>query len=103
MGGTVGIGICGSFVTSKISRITDALFNSGLSDAVPEPLLSRIKENIENLFVPEVQRLLSDKVQTFLQQAIVDGVSILFWIVLFTSLLSLCLCWWLPAGKRTKP
>jgi EmrB/QacA subfamily drug resistance transporter len=103
MGGTIGIGICGSFVTSKISRAAEALFHSGLSDAIPAPLLSRIKENIENLFMPEVQALLSDKTQTFLRQVIVDGISILFWIVLFASLLCLCLCWLLPAGKRTKP
>jgi hypothetical protein len=103
MGGTVGIGICGSFVTSKISMAADALFHSGLSETIPAPFLARIKENIENLFVPEVQALLPDNVQTFLQQAIVDGVSILFWIVLFTSLSGLYLCWLLPAGKPTKP
>jgi EmrB/QacA subfamily drug resistance transporter len=103
MGGTVGIGICGGFVTSKISRAADALFHSGLSDAIPAALLSRIKENIENLFLPEVQAQLSDKVQAPLQEAIVNGVSILFWIVLIISLLGLGLCWLLPAGKSTKP
>jgi EmrB/QacA subfamily drug resistance transporter len=103
MGGTVGIGICGSFVTLKISRAADSLFHSVLTDAIPAALVSRIKENIENLFVPEVQALLPDKVQTFIRHAIVDGVSILFWIALFASLLCLCVCWMLPAGKRTKP
>jgi EmrB/QacA subfamily drug resistance transporter len=103
MGGTVGVGICGGFVTSKISRAADALLHAGLSDTIPATLLSRIKDNIETLFEPEVQALLSAKVLTFLKQAIVEGVSVLFWIALFASLLCLCLCWLLPAGKPTRP
>ncbi len=103
MGGTVGIGICGSFVISKIAQATGAIFHSGLAETIPQPLLSSIKANIENLFLPEVQTLLPDEVQTILQEAIVNGVSMVFWIALATSLLCLGFCSLLDGGKYTKP
>ena len=103
LGGTVGIGICGSFVTAKISQAAHTLINSGLTDAVSPTLLADIKANIENLFLPEVQALLSDNARTILQEAIVDGVSVLFWIVLIAALIGFCACLLLPAGQPTKP
>jgi MFS family permease len=102
LGGTVGIGICGSFVISNIAQATDAMFHSGLAETIPQALLSSLKTNIENLLLPEVQALLSDEVQTILQEAIVSGVSIVFWIVLVVSLLCLGFCWLLPGGKGTR-
>ena len=103
LGGTVGIGICGSFVTSKISQAADTIVHSGLSDTVPSALLSSIKTNIENLFLPEVQTLLPDGVKTILQEAIVKGVSTMFWIVLAASMLCLYFCLLLPAAKSPNP
>jgi EmrB/QacA subfamily drug resistance transporter len=102
MGGTVGIGICGGFVISKIALATDAIFYSGQVETIPQPLLSAIKTNIENLLLPEIQTLLSDEVQTILREAIVTGVSMVFWIVLAASLLCLGFCLRLPAGKGIK-
>lgn len=103
LGGTVGIGICGSFVTAKISQAAHTLINSDLTDAVSPTLLSDIKANIENLFLPEVQALLSDNARTILQEAIVQGVSVLFWIVLSAALIGLCACLLLPGSKSVKP
>jgi hypothetical protein len=54
------------------------------------------------MLLPEVQALLSDEVQTILQEAIVSGVSIVFWIVLVVSLFCLGFCWLLPGGKGTR-
>jgi EmrB/QacA subfamily drug resistance transporter len=102
MGGTVGIGICGGFVISKIAQAKDAMFHSGLAETIPQALLSTIKTNVENLLLPEIQALLSDEVQTILQEAIVSGVSVVFWIVLAVSLLCLGFCWLLPGGKGTR-
>jgi EmrB/QacA subfamily drug resistance transporter len=102
LGGTVGIGICGSFVTAKISQAGHTLVNSGLTDAIPPTLLSDIRANIENLFLPEVQALLSENARTILQEAIAKGVAVVFWIVLIASLICLCFCSLLPEGKPTK-
>ncbi len=102
-GGTVGIGICGSFVIAKVSQAAHALIDSGLSDANPPTLLSDIKANIENLFLPEVQAVLSENARTLLQEAIAKGVSVLFWIVFIASLICFCFCLLLPKGKSVKP
>jgi EmrB/QacA subfamily drug resistance transporter len=103
LGGTVGVGICGSFVTAKISQVAHTLVNSGLTDAIPPTLLSNIKANIENLFLPEVQALLSENARTIVQEAIAKGVAVVFWIVLIASLICLCFCSLLPKGKPAKP
>ena len=103
LGGTVGIGICGSFVIAKISQATNMMINSGLSDAIPLTLLSDIKANIENLLLPEVQALLSENARNILQEGIAKGVSVVFWIVFIASLICLCFCLLLPKGKATKP
>ena len=102
MGGTVGIGVCGSFVTAKISQAAHTLVHSGLTDAIPSALVSNIEANIENLFLPEVQALLSENPRAILQEAIAKGVSVVFWIVLIASLICLCFCSLLPGGKATK-
>ena len=102
MGGTVGIGICGSFVISKISQATDTMFHSGLVESIPPALQSTIKTNIENLLLPEIQARLSAEVQAVLQQAIVSGVSIVFWIVLAVSLLCMGFCILLPESKSAR-
>jgi EmrB/QacA subfamily drug resistance transporter len=103
LGGTVGVGICGSFVTAKISQAAHTLVNSGLTDAIPPALLSNIRANIENLFLPEVQALLSENTRTIVQEAIAKGVSVVFWIVLIAALICLCFCSLLPKGKPAKP
>jgi hypothetical protein len=102
LGGTVGVGICGSFVTAKISQAGHTLVNSGLTDAIPPTLLSDIKANIENLFLPEVQAVLSENAITILQEAIANGITVVFWIVLIASLICLCFCSLLPEGKPAK-
>ena len=66
-------------------------------------LLSTIKANIENLLLPETQALLSKEVQVVLQEAIVTGVALVFWIVWAVSLLCLGFCWRLPGDKNTRP
>jgi hypothetical protein len=103
MGGTVGIGICGGFVISKIAQATDAMLHSGLAQTIPPALFSTIKTNVENLLLPEVQALLSHEVQTILQKAIVSGVAVVFWIVLAASLLCFSFCLLLPGGKGSRP
>ena len=102
MGGTVGIGICGSFVISKIAGATDAMFHSGIAETIPPAVLSTIKTNIENLLLPEIQVLLSREVQVILQEAIVSGVAVVFWIVLVVSFLCLVFCCRLPGDKGTR-
>jgi hypothetical protein len=52
-------------------------------------LLSRIQQNVGNIFLPEIQTLLSTDVQHALQEAVGYGVMPVFWISLLAS--SVCL------------
>ena len=88
LGGTIGIGISGSFVSMKLSKIMDSLMGSGLNN-LPPSLNLQIKQSIENIFRPEVQALLAPDVQKTMQNAVAQGVSQVFWITLIASLLCL--------------
>lgn len=99
LGGTVGIGICGGFVTARISEVTDLLI-AGRSRGVSGPADLRI--SVENLFQPEVQARLPADVQQALQSAVADGVSLIFWTVLTVSLACVLCSMLLPSGDRIK-
>ncbi len=80
LGGTVGIGICGGVVTSRLEAVTGGL---------PPGLLSKLGQGTENLFRPEFLALVGGDVKVILQNAVVDGMSVVFWIVLAASFLCL--------------
>ncbi len=95
LGGTLGVGIAGSFVTATISTTMNSLINSA-SNKLSASVSNQITQNIENLLQPEVQALLSPDVQKAMQDAIAKGVSMVFWLTLFASGLCLFLSLILP-------
>jgi EmrB/QacA subfamily drug resistance transporter len=100
LGGTVGIGASGSLVTQSLSTNLQALTPDSLERALPPSISSNLTENIQHLFQPEVLTKLSLEVQQFLQQAIADGVEMVFWTSLAAASLSLLFSHLLPALKR---
>ena len=92
LGGTIGVGISGSFVTATLLKMMSSNLNS-----LPSPISAQFQHNIENLFRPEVQALLSPDVQKVMQDAVAQAVSMVFWITLFASLLCLFFSAILPA------
>ncbi len=96
LGGTIGVGLSGSFVTLTLANAMESLMNTGLSDLSPS-LNVEIKQSIENIFRPEVQALLAPDIQKTMQEAVARGVSMVFWIAFFASLLCLLLSALLPA------
>jgi EmrB/QacA subfamily drug resistance transporter len=98
LGGTIGVGISGSFVTLSLSNALESILNTGLS-SLPPSLNVQIKQNIENIFRPEVQILLTPDVQQAMKAAVARGISMVFWITLFASLLCLLLSAILPMRK----
>jgi predicted MFS family arabinose efflux permease len=98
LGGTVGIGICGGLLASRLASAVDALRVAGL----PEGLLGQVRENMEILFNADMQTRVSLEVHRALQQAVVDGVSLVFWVVLGASLVCLALCAALPREQPEK-
>jgi len=100
LGGTVGVGISGSFVTLTISTAMDSLISTGLAN-LSASLSDQIKQNIENLFRPEVQALLSPDVQTIMKNAVAQGVFRVFLITLFASLVCLFFTVVLPGQTKS--
>ena len=102
LGGTIGVGISGSFVTMTLSNVMETLMNTGLNN-LPPSLNVRIKQSIENIFRPEVQALLTPQIQKTMQEAVARGVSMVFWITFFTSLLCLILSVLIPVRTVPRP
>ncbi len=101
LGGTVGVGVSGSFVTAELAASMDSLLNSESSNLSPS-LSNQVIQNGENLFRPEIQALLTADVQKTLQQAVAQGVSLVFWIALLASLICLLLSLILPKDTLSK-
>ena len=102
LGGTIGVGISGSFVTMALSNVMESLLNTNLNN-LPPSLNVEIKQSIENIFRPEVQALLAPDIQKTMQEAVAQGVSMVFWITFFASLLCLILSLLIPVRTVPRP
>ncbi len=102
LGGTIGVGISGSLVTMTLSNVMESLMSTGLNN-LPPSLNVQIKQSIENIFRPEVQALLTPEIQKTIQEAVARGVSRVFWITFFTSLLCLILSILIPVKTVPRP
>jgi len=99
LGGTIGIGLSGSFVTAHLSKTMDLLMNSDLGKKVPLSLSSQIHQSVETLFRPDMQSLLTVNVQRPLQEAVAHGVTMVFWAALIASIVCLFFSYKLPSRK----
>jgi EmrB/QacA subfamily drug resistance transporter len=86
-GGTVGIGICGGILMSRLIHVMDSL---------PKVAFDQPQISIESLMRPEFQALLPETARSSLQGSIASSVQIVFWVALFISLLCLAICFLLP-------
>jgi MFS family permease len=102
LGGTIGVGISGSFVTMTLSNVMESLLNANLNN-LPPSLTVQIKQGAENIFRPEVQALLAPDIQKTMQEAVAQGVSMVFWITFFASLLCLILSLLIPVRTVPRP
>jgi len=97
LGGTIGIGICGSLVTARFARVADTLNHSALEGKIPASIMDQIRQNFENFFRPDVQQQLLPDVQTALHDAIGNCVIDVFWLSLAAALVCLVFSLYLPA------
>ena len=100
LGGTVGVGIAGSFVTATISGTMDSLLKTGANDGMVVAS-NQLTQNLENVLRPEVQALLSTDARIALQEAFSQGVSMVFWVTLLASVLCLFASIILPRQSNT--
>jgi len=97
LGGAIGVGISGSLVTTELARSIKAVAESG--NLLPPAISDQLRQNIDSLFQPEFQALLTPAVKTPLYEAVTGGVVMVFWAAAIVSALSLVLSWFLP-GRR---
>ncbi len=93
LGGTIGVGLCGGLVTAKLLNRLEAA-----GSHLPETLLTRLQESMENLFQAEFQALIPQDARILLQEAVAEGVYSAFIIVFAVSLISLGLVAFLPGS-----
>ncbi len=93
LGGTIGVGLCGGLVTS---RLMDSLELAG--SQLPQAIVYRLNQSMENLFQADFQALIPQGAAKILQEAVANGVYSAFIIVFTVSLIGLCLVAFLP-GK----
>lgn len=102
LGGTVGVGVSGGFVTLALSNLVDDIIHSGLND-LPPSFQEHMQQGFDSIFRPEVQALFAPDVQKALHEAVARGVSLVFWITLFASALCLLLAAMLPPLPASRP
>jgi len=102
LGGAIGVGVTGSFVTQALSNLVDDLIHSGLND-LPPSFHENMQQGFDSIFRPEIQALFGPDVQKAMQEAVARGVSLVFWISLFASALCLLLAAMLPSPSASRP
>ena len=102
LGGTVGIGICGSLVTARFARVADALAASDLNGTIPGALMHQIRQNFENFFRPDIQQQLSETTRNVLHHAIGNCVIDVFWLALVAGCICLAFGFFLPRRTAKK-
>lgn len=92
LGGTIGIGICGSVVSLHLGKTLSLLSGASEHSQVPAEVAARLSRNVESLFDPQFQTGLPESALQVLRQAVGSGVEMVFWGTLAASLLSLVFC-----------
>jgi hypothetical protein len=100
LGGTIGIGISGSLVTVTFLNALQKVLSADLQQKIDPDLFFRIQQNVENVFIPEIQTLLSTDVQKALQEAVTRGVMPMFWASLIASIVCLVFAILLPRSNE---
>ena len=99
LGGTIGVGVTGSLAIGRISEGIDRFITSGVTGPVSMDLIQQIRENVENLFQPDVQSLIPASVLLPLREIVSSGIWIVFLFALLASILSLMFAFRLPGKK----
>ncbi len=94
LGGTLGVGVCGGLVTSRLLNRLETVDVS-----MPEALMIQLKESMENLFRPEFQALIPEAARATLKTAVAQGVWTTFFLVFIVSLVCLALTLCLPGQE----
>jgi len=98
LGGTVGVGMCGGFMNAALWRAMHVLAEQGFLPAAEGAAVMGESNGFDALLQPEFLNQLSESARTVFHAAIVDSVSIVFWMVFLAAVVCLFFCALLP-GK----
>lgn len=99
LGGTIGIGISGSFVTAKLAKTMRGLASPDFLGKVPATLSDQMYHSVETLFKPEIQSILSVDIKKALQDAVAQGVTMVFWASVLAAFVCFFFSYILPSEK----
>jgi hypothetical protein len=100
LGGTIGVGVCGTVVVYGVEQAMAALMSSPLRDDIPPVLAARLAADIQNVLRPELAGSLPAPIMVGLRKAIASGVHAVFWTALVVCAMSVILCVMLPKAGR---
>ncbi len=107
LGGTVGVGIGGSFIAARFAELSQAVQDRGLLEGLPPGLADKGLDQLEGLLRPDVLAALPDDIRLWVQASVGQGVTEVFWTVLLAAVLCLLFCGLIPQGPasagRRKP
>jgi EmrB/QacA subfamily drug resistance transporter len=103
LGGTVGVGVCGSLMTAVFAARLDILAKSVRRSGLPAAVSGQIRQNYENLFKPDVQALLTPELRDLLHASLGQSVVYVFWTALGAALACLAVGLLLPSRTGKAP
>jgi hypothetical protein len=102
LGGTVGVGIGGSFIAARFSMLKEMVQGGRLLTELPPRLQALGLDRAEELLQPEVLSVLPEALQAGIKETVRQGVSEVFWTVTGAAVLCLMLCWMIPRRNSCK-
>jgi MFS family permease len=102
LGGAIGIGFSGSLVAHYVDKSLNSLMNSTLSSEIPPDLTSKLLQNLQEIFRPEIVASLSSAAVTAVRESIGTGVEAVFWTALLVSFVSIIMCIMIPERKAVQ-
>ena len=102
LGGAIGIGFSGALVAHYVDKSLNSVMNSPLSSEIPPELASRLSQNLQEIFRPEIVVSLSSAAVKAVRESIGNGVEAVFWTALLVSFLSIIMCTMIPERKAVQ-
>ncbi len=100
LGGTIGIGISGGFLSGSMSKSLGSLLDSTQGEAIAPLMSEKMNVHIEALLQPHFMAQLPSALQDVLRGFVNEGVAAVLWCSIAASLISLVLCLFLPGGEE---
>ena len=100
LGGTVGVGIGGSFIALRFAELTRSIREAGILEHLPSRLTESGLDQVEGLLRPEVMATLPESLRLTVQASVSQGVTAVFWTVLIAALACLACCGLIPGESR---